>query len=323
MKSFIKKSAAAVLVNSGLIRLYQAIHKNKLSILMYHRIIKSDDQKVYDPNLISASPKNFEQQIKYLSRNYNIISPVDLYNLPKKAVMITFDDGYFDNFKYAYPILKKYQVPAVLFPTVSFVGQTILPWWDQVAYLCSKAKLGKYKVKHLGSIIIGKTSVEAIQEKLKTLSENKKQAAINDMSKAFKVKMKNDQLFISWSEAVSMKNIFFGAHTINHPILTRISPHDAESEISESIETVSAKTGQKINIFAYPNGHQPDMNKVIDNLLKMNGIKHAMTCIYGTNPVLSFRLKRLGIEPDDDLNVVKLKLSGFGQSIIQRMAKWL
>ncbi|MFA5743032.1 MAG: polysaccharide deacetylase family protein [Candidatus Paceibacterota bacterium] len=87
----------------------------RFSVLMYHSI---------NPNYPwSVSPQNFEDQIKYLSSNYHIASLSDLRGFADDSIAITFDDGYEDNFYYAFPILKKYNCPATFFICSDFIDK--------------------------------------------------------------------------------------------------------------------------------------------------------------------------------------------------------
>lgn len=99
--------------------------KRRVPILMYHRIADIPG----DRNALPA--ENFEQQLRYLAQNgYNTILPDELYEhyahkkpLPPKPVMLTFDDGYADNFTAALPLLQKYSMKAVVFPIADWIGK--------------------------------------------------------------------------------------------------------------------------------------------------------------------------------------------------------
>lgn len=88
-------------------------------ILLYHRIASLKN----DPDKLAVSPKNFEAQIKYLRLRYSVISLKDLVDdvkqrkIRKRSLVITFDDGYLDNFTYAKKILEKFDIPATFFVT--------------------------------------------------------------------------------------------------------------------------------------------------------------------------------------------------------------
>jgi peptidoglycan/xylan/chitin deacetylase (PgdA/CDA1 family) len=111
-------------VKNLLIFLYQKILLRKpVSILMYHSVSRSD-------HFFTVSPENFVEQMKYLhDHKYAVISFKDVLFLvthkkpvPKKTVVLTFDDGYADNYTEVFPIIKKYNFPITIFLTTGFVG---------------------------------------------------------------------------------------------------------------------------------------------------------------------------------------------------------
>ncbi|GMA97301.1 polysaccharide deacetylase family protein [Pelosinus sp. IPA-1] len=104
-------------------------------VLNYHQINNQDH------NALTLSDTEFEAQINYLQQNgYTGISPDQLADylqfgkpLPPKPVLITFDDGYKDNYQVAYPILQKYHFPATIFLITDFVGNyNKYLTWDQI-----------------------------------------------------------------------------------------------------------------------------------------------------------------------------------------------
>ncbi len=101
-----------------------AAEGTKVIVLNYHKV-----DNIH--NSLSVIPEDFERQMRYLSENgYNTITPEQLYDnittgaeLPEKPILITFDDGYQDNYDNAYPILKKYNMKATIFVVTGFLGK--------------------------------------------------------------------------------------------------------------------------------------------------------------------------------------------------------
>lgn len=120
--------------------LFWAPKRYVVPILMYHHIDYVEDDKI---NWVS--PDSFEVQMKYLKNNgFTVLKLDELVEaiqqnqkLPKKSVVITFDDGYSDNYKYAYPILKENQFPATIFVVSDLVGQDDFLTWDQIKEMFS------------------------------------------------------------------------------------------------------------------------------------------------------------------------------------------
>lgn len=110
--------------------------------LMYHRINVIDT----DPWGICVSPNNFEEQVKFLKNNFNLISTHDLINQIKNgnitanSICVTFDDGYADNYAHAKPILEKNNCPATFFIATAFINECTPFWWDELEIILLHSK---------------------------------------------------------------------------------------------------------------------------------------------------------------------------------------
>ncbi|MGD8752482.1 MAG: polysaccharide deacetylase family protein, partial [Anaerolineales bacterium] len=103
-------------------------------ILLYHGI--TDPSGVFDPFSLCVSPENFEEHLSILCRDAHPMGLEEMAQklknggLPPRAVAITFDDGYADNFYLAKPLLEKFKIPATVFVITGFLGDTF--WWDDL-----------------------------------------------------------------------------------------------------------------------------------------------------------------------------------------------
>lgn len=128
----------------------QALH---VPILMYHHIVK---RLKHDP--YSVSPDVFDQQMNWLKQNdYQVITYADFYQamlkhkvLPKKSVVITFDDGDVDQYSAAWPILKKYHYSALFYITTNFIGHRQWMNWDMLKELSAAGnmEIGAHTMSH-------------------------------------------------------------------------------------------------------------------------------------------------------------------------------
>src|SRR6185437_9715531 len=133
---------AGWLAASGLLRLAEYLPQREcLVVVNYHRV-GDREATPYDPGVYSATPELFEEQIRFLRRR---LRPVTLeeaaaflagrLRLGRAGVLVTFDDGYLDNYTTAFPLLRRHGVPAVFFLPTAFIGTGRLAWWDAIAYL--------------------------------------------------------------------------------------------------------------------------------------------------------------------------------------------
>src|SRR5690349_12198359 len=141
-RSSIKRKLLALADTTGLVRAGRSLWAKSLTVINYHRI---DDpyRKDFDsfkPN-VSATPDDFDNQLDYLAKWFNVVSVRDVTqwldrqrDLPPYAALITFDDGYLDNYTFAYPILRSHHLPALIFLTTEHIGTDTPFYWDMAAY---------------------------------------------------------------------------------------------------------------------------------------------------------------------------------------------
>ncbi|MDD5086600.1 MAG: polysaccharide deacetylase family protein, partial [Candidatus Nanoarchaeia archaeon] len=300
----------------------------KTIILDYHRVLDIKADFPFDENSVSASVGNFRKQSEYLSKKYNVISLEEFVehckknkNPPKNSAVITFDDGYIDNYLFAYPILKKYNIPATIFLTANYISTNKIFWWDKIAYAIKKTEVKNIDIKNFGKYKLEKKQQKAdslrdIMFKLKKIDETEKNSFINLIIQKTKLKIPKDikRNTLSWDEITEMSknNISFGSHTLNHPILTKIPISEAENEIKESKRIIEEKIKNKIKFFCYPNGEFSDFNNKIKKILRENGFECSVLYIPGFNSKNSdvFELKRVFVRYNDDIILFKNKLAG-------------
>ena len=149
-----KELLADVLFNSKLVNLFKRLPmRNKLIVLNYHRIRPHDPQfrTAFDDGVYTVDEDEFARQIKWLKHNTLILSEKDLIDhhgksgfLPPRTsapcVVITFDNGYRDNYTIAFLILKYFETPAILFVTTQMINARQLSWWDIMAYLIKHSR---------------------------------------------------------------------------------------------------------------------------------------------------------------------------------------
>lgn len=297
-----------------------------LLVLTYHRIVDEPNQ---DP--LSVSRKNFENQILFFKKHYNIISGEQLVEIiknkepfPLDSCLITFDDGWRDNYTNAYPILRKHKVPSVIFISTDYIGTNRMFWHEQLAYILEKkssnvdsdtlsemlddwhgeiaAKIEraiKVPVKGLRSVIndLINDLIYCDREKISKLIQ--KLATLLGVDETG-----NSPSMLSWEQVIEMSqsNICFGSHTKSHPILTQISVSSVVKELNESKEIIENKIGKPVCLFAYPNG---DHNESIINIMEKTGYFAAFTCLTGISYGYKkrFELKRKSILEDFSLGL--------------------
>jgi len=107
-----------------------------LLVLNYHRI-GDPDATPYDRGLFSARQDAFAEQVAHLARSCDVISPADIETIRRERhgrfVLVTFDDGYRDNYELAVPVFASRGVPATFFVCTGYIDRPHLAWWDEIA----------------------------------------------------------------------------------------------------------------------------------------------------------------------------------------------
>lgn len=150
----------------------------RLPVLMYHSIDYTD--KVNDK--ITISPEAFARQMRYLHQGrYNVIplSKAVWYiknkmRPPARTVAITFDDGYENNYKYAYPVLKQYRIPATIFVVTGLVGKEGFMGWPQIKEISDSGiiDIGSHTASHSWLTGLDDGSLKAELEDSKRILES-------------------------------------------------------------------------------------------------------------------------------------------------------
>jgi len=310
---------------SGLLYFLRKLFQQDKSvkILTYHRV--NDNE--FNPLGMSVTVDNFEKQIRFISKKYNVISLKQAVtflkgegSIPKNPIVITFDDGYEDNYINAYPILRKYNVPATIFLTVEAIEQKHQVWLDViekafVRTILQDVDLRRFKLRHY-KLDSSKNKESALKETVayaKRLSHDEINDFINEIIKSLAVdgtEINNTFSMLRWDEIISMSNdsISFGSHGMTHTILNKLSLKEAESEIAQSKAIMKERANIDTDTFAYPNGRSQDYNSDIIRLLKKHGYSASCSLIEGSNRRATdrFSLRRLCVNEGSSIGIGNL-----------------
>lgn len=312
----------------------------RLTVLAYHRIIDASPPSfdLYRPN-VSATPEMFERHIAYIVKHFNVISLEMLQDflltgqaLPRRPLLITFDDGYLDNYTNAYPILRRYKLPAVIFLITDKMAQPTAPWWDSCAYyffhtMKSSADLPLLGMCELVSPAQRDAARESFIKAVKKLPEAEKQASLQALRLSLDAGEFNSKLplFVSWDQVreLTANGVACQPHTLTHPIMTRIDPNEQKWQLTESRARIEAETGQAAIAFAYPNGSRHDYNAETMAALRETGYQMAFTLSPGPARLADVRAKPLEIRRvflgyRDSFEIAVLKMLGLPALLPER-----
>ena len=249
---------------------------NGCAVLLYHRVFKP----TIDSQLLSVYPENFEQHLIFLKENYELISTQTLKeriitkNLTNRSVCLTFDDGYFDNFSEALPILEKYQIPATIFVCTGNIGTENEFWWDMLENL-----LLSNKEKYLTWNALSDVRDEVLdrylnlQEGLKTLNVHDRMAIFQQFG--YNQEPRKNYRSLNSEELKKLESsplITLGSHTQNHYSLGKIEFATAQEEICTSTREIRNHTTSRHLPFSYPFGGSSDCREDLEEVFANEGI---------------------------------------------------
>ena len=326
------KWGAGIMIRAGLLSRFESrenAQENVLRILDYHRVGRPDPVGCRsDPSLYNATVEAFAEQMEYLVREYHIISISDLLEaiitgqpLPPRSVMVTFDDGYHDFLENAWPILRRFQIPVTLFVVTGYLSQNArMFWWDKLYQAIHRTDCVEVSVPRLGC-----WPLRTLRERIRAFAYVKRYVQRQDHHRAMvivdqvveslHVPLLENGGMLTWDEVRRMRDegLFVAAHTVSHPILSRMPLDEARYEITASQQTIVRELGHAWPVFAYPVGHPADLRPELISILREENFRVAMTMIEGHNvvgrtPLL--RLKRVGMAPHLTMPEFRLVLTG-------------
>ena len=255
-------------------------------ILNYHRIGNPADC-LFDRAVFSATVDSLDAQLKHMCRHYRVLSSDDIHNLPETlhrltepALMVTFDDGYRDNYELAVPLLQSHQVPAVFFVATQCLAEPHLPWWDAIAYVVRHTTRERIRLAcHDGSQLNINTTPEAqairlVQRYVKTEPGLDYARFIEDLSRQCEVALAvhgqnvANELFVTAAMLRDMvaRGMLIGSHTHSHVVLGNMPESVQRHELTHSRGLLEEITGEAPRLLAYPVGGRSSFSDVTRGL---------------------------------------------------------
>lgn len=260
--------------------------------LLYHRV-RSYDQ---DVQLLSVTPKHFEEQMRWLKANYKVIGFDEDWNgLEGDAVCLTFDDGYRDNFVTAVPILSKLQIPATIFVATGNIDTTQELWWDELErnlLVDQEYPSTFHLMDELFQCTWDTSKVGQRQDLYDTLHWLMKQIGVerrDDWVKqlqnwnGYTSEGREENICVRTEDLgqIDLTQIGIGAHTVNHPVLSNLSKEEQRKEILISRQQLESILGSPVLTMSYPFGGASDYNEDTVRVCKELGFSKVAANIPG------------------------------------------
>lgn len=317
------------LFNRSVKALYPYWNK-RLTVLLYHRVadIHGEAFAEYKPT-VSAAPARFAAQMAFVRAHFNPITADALVKslqgeitLPRRPLLVTFDDGYRDNFDVAFPILQRYGVPALFFLATDYIGEDRAFDWDLAAYafhatVKTEARLPLTGLRHWSD---RESKERVMYEWVRSMLRQPGQPraeAVAALPAALGIRIPKGafaHLCLGWDQVRQMlaAGMAFGSHTRSHRVLDRLQSEETRAEIGESRRRIQTETGRTVSAFAYPNGV---FNPVLEAAAQQAGYQiafstHQGPVLFGRVQARPFAIARIPISQKDDQLRFLAKLAG-------------
>lgn len=269
-------------------------------ILCFHRVMPGVSTERIERNSgMEVSPEFIETIIEFFEKkNYEFISLDQLYSIlvagektKKKFIVFTMDDGYSDNYYFAYPVFKKHNIPFAIYVATDFPDHKAVLWWYMLEDLLLKTPRVEFIFK-------GENYLYKCETK-----EQKEESFLNIRNLILERDSEKEELFqmifshyeiqkmamveknaLNWEQIIELSEdglVTIGAHTITHRPLNKLSEAEAKQEIEQSRKLIEEKIDKKVKHFAYPFGGIDTCGEREFSLVKQAGFKTATTLRQG------------------------------------------
>lgn len=300
MRKLILLVIAACIYYSGVVKLARWWIQRSgphLVILNYHR----------------ASGSDLRRHLRYLRRHYRLLhleaALDELYAAPQTGkagpagrdrrlpLVLTFDDGYHDNYTHAFPLARELQVPITIFLIPGYIQSGERFWWLEGKHLSRQAKVDEASLDGRTYCLSRPGERDALAQAIDAhlryaISVKEREAFLlavrQELGVAGETTAEEEgECPLTWAEVQKMQEsgwVSFGAHTMHHPILSYLAdPHEVQREVSECRLVLEEQLGHSVRTFAYPVGKPEHFGEQGLHAVKAAGYAWALTTLRGTN----------------------------------------
>lgn len=241
-------------------------NRNSLTIIMLHRVLPEKELQEQGANIEwTVKTDTFENFLHFIKRHYHPITfdqlrlaDGEVKKLPNRALLLTFDDGWFDNFEYALPMLKSQSIPAHIFVASDFIGRQHGFWPEQIVSSCIRHP---QLISKLPDIFDLNTISGDINTLISHLHDHEPvESNYSDALNTIKRYLPAKRQMLSADEIIQMSKsiISFGSHGASHSMMAKMNLKEAEIELKRSMVALSQLSGSPVDNLSFPHGSFTD-----------------------------------------------------------------
>lgn len=303
------------------IRRLRGLLRHDLRILAYHRILDIGDPDAFDFDLelISASSEQFRAQMLLVQRRMCALRFDEVLDfarrgkpLPANALVVTFDDGYDDNYRVAWPILRDLGIPATFFVSTSHIDSGLPYAYDWLVHMICVTPETRLDVPELslqctlpGARAERREIAAQLLNRMKWLDDMHQSALISRLEREWQLPRvaHPDCRPMTWDQLREMQaaGMEIGSHGVGHRMLAKMSVEETRSEVFDSKQTIERELGCRVDVLSYPVGGTDAYNECVIEAARVAGYRLACNYVTGSNPLPlahPFALHRLRVERD-------------------------
>lgn len=291
---------------------------NEIPVLAYHRVWDVADEAAFpfDLELVSASTAEFAWQMEQVAGSFTPITCTTLLRIisgrmpaPPRPILITFDDGYLDNYEHAFPLLQSRGISATFFLSTGYIGESRTFWYDQLAFeilqggetVLALPELNlevtldahrDHRRRELGRIL---KEMKRVPNAVRLQALERIHAEVGSAAGDVPLAMSGP---MTWDHVREMAaaGMDFGSHSVTHPILSQLDDTDLWRELTESKQTLDEVLERSVEAISYPVGGLTAFDARVRHMSRSAGYKLGFSYIPGTNRFPlddSFSLRRM------------------------------
>ena len=292
-----------------------------ITVLTYHRVAEPSAVAMFDDGVVDVTPAAFDLHVAYLKKWFDVIGIEDLLafrrggSLPKNPVLITFDDGYLDNYDVALPILKKHGLKAVFFIATAYLEERRLFWWDKINYLIKSSTHATIELAYPYALRLdlANEKKQAIKRVLRIVKDHYAldlPRFLDGLAAACGVLLSREEerrivdgMLMTWKEVRALRaaGMDVQSHTSTHRVLQTLPEDKLAEELGGSREMLEAVLGESVRAISYPVGKPLRFTPNIRNAVRRAGYELGFSNGTGVNHRWDFDpldAKRISLDVD-------------------------
>lgn len=303
---------------------------DRLLVLAYHRICDlPGDRYPFQHEIISATPDEFDRQLEFLGRHFNVTNFHGLSEalddgttIPDDSVVITFDDGYADNYYTALPILDSHGLTATVYVSTGFIDAQKPFWFELLSYYVMRMRPGPLSLNR-GNFRLELTNTnrravrKSIGQALRAVSDSTRHCILEELQQQSGVEPSDEELDLvrplTWDQIRELHGagIEIGSHTVSHPFLVQLDEPQIVQELATSKARIEDETGGPVTSLSYPTGGSQYFDARSVRIASDCGYRFAVSYDHATartTELRPFEIPRIHVEPDVSLALFKANM---------------